>query len=131
MRRRVLAGRGVECLHGWQGLVASSVNWRCVQGVLDGRLCAGRVVGVLVTLASAQPRRAAEQLEVLANPVGPDILGSGRSYPLKFRRLEGSETCWHASIANGYSTRYGEIVNCYPKNERRHPKGLSVLDKLP
>ena len=47
-------------------------------------------------------------LEVLANPVGPDSVGCGRSYPLKLRRLEGSWARWNAPIANGYCTGCSE-----------------------
>jgi len=51
--------------------------------------------------------------EVLANPVGPDIVDAVHLYPLKFRRLEGSGIRRHDPIANGYSARYSEIVNCW------------------
>jgi hypothetical protein len=50
-------------------------------------------------------------LEVLANAVGPDIVGDDPSHPLNFRRLEGSATGLYAPIANGDSTRYGEIID--------------------
>jgi hypothetical protein len=51
-------------------------------------------------------------LEVLVYPVGPDIMGFVRSYPLKFRQLEDSVARRQASIAIGYLTRYSEIVDC-------------------
>jgi len=37
------------------------------------------------------------------------------TYPLNFRRLQLSLTSRRAPIANGYSTRYSEIVNCSAK----------------
>jgi hypothetical protein len=53
--------------------------------------------------------------EVLANPVGPDMVRCIQSYPLKFRWLQDSGTCRNAPIANGYSTRYSEMINCSEK----------------
>ena len=49
---------------------------------------------------------------VLASPVGQDIMASTQSYPLKFRQLKYSNTRSQALIANGYPTRYCEIRNC-------------------
>jgi hypothetical protein len=62
----------------------------------------------LITSNAKAPR------EILANPVGPDMLDSMTSYPVNFTRLERSETRRHAPIANGYSNRYSEILLCYP-----------------
>ena len=55
------------------------------------------------------------QWEALANSVGPDMVRCIQSYPLKFRWLQDSGTCRNASIANGYSTRYSEMINCSEK----------------
>jgi hypothetical protein len=51
------------------------------------------------------------QWEALANPVGPDMMLCIQSYPLKFRWLQDSGTCRNAPMVNGYSTRYGEMIN--------------------
>jgi uncharacterized protein CbrC (UPF0167 family) len=51
-------------------------------------------------------------LEVLANLVGPDMMGLVKACPLNFRRLQGFRTRRHALVANGYCAGYGEIVDC-------------------
>jgi hypothetical protein len=51
--------------------------------------------------------------EVVANPVGPDILGERQSYPLNFRQLEGNKTRPNAPVADGYSTSYSEITKLF------------------
>jgi hypothetical protein len=43
-----------------------------------------------------------EPLEVLADSVGPDVVGSAQGYPLNFRRLQGFGTRERVPIANGY-----------------------------
>ena len=55
------------------------------------------------------------QWEALANSVGPDMVRCIQSYPLKFRWLQDSGTCRDLPIVNGYSTRYGEMINCSEK----------------
>jgi hypothetical protein len=53
--------------------------------------------------------------DVLANPVGPDIMACGQFYPQHFRHLQSSQTRRRAPIANGYSTGYNGTVNYWPQ----------------
>ena len=50
--------------------------------------------------------------EAVANSVGSDIVNKRQSYPLNLRQLEEKNTRPNAPFANGYSTRYSEIINC-------------------
>ena len=50
--------------------------------------------------------------EVVANRVGSDIVSGRQSYPLNFRQLEENDAQPNAPFADGYSTRYSEIINC-------------------
>ncbi len=52
--------------------------------------------------------------EVVANRVGSDIVSERQSYPLNFRQLEENYTRPNAPFADGYSTRYSEIIHCQP-----------------
>lgn len=61
--------------------------------------------GTLIISTAKAPR------EGLANPVGSDMVGSVRLYPLDLRRLDGCETRRYAPIKDGYATRDSEIIN--------------------
>jgi hypothetical protein len=49
--------------------------------------------------------------EVVANRVDSDIVSERQSYPLNFRQLKEKDTRPNAPFADGYSTRYSEIIN--------------------
>jgi hypothetical protein len=53
-----------------------------------------------------------ELLESLAMPIGSDIVGNIRSYPLNIRELRVVKTRFGALVAGGYFTRSGGIINC-------------------
>jgi hypothetical protein len=57
-------------------------------------------------------RKATSPWEVVANRVGSDIVSERQSYPLNFRQFEEKDTRPNAPFADGYSTRYSEIINC-------------------
>jgi hypothetical protein len=61
-------------------------------------------------------RKAKSPWGVVANRVGSDIVSGGQSYPLNFRQLEEKDTRPNAPFAEGYSTRYSEIINVRSKN---------------
>jgi hypothetical protein len=51
--------------------------------------------------------------EVVANSVDPVIVNDSPSPPLNFSQLEAKDTLPNAPFANGYSTRYSEIINLF------------------
>lgn len=51
-------------------------------------------------------------LEHVANPVGSDILGSVRTYPLKIRGVRAATTRQHASMGDGYFDGSGGTMDC-------------------
>jgi hypothetical protein len=53
-----------------------------------------------------------ELLEFVANPVGSDIVGNIRSYPLNIRELRVVKTWSGALGTGGYFTGSGGINNC-------------------
>jgi hypothetical protein len=66
---------------------------------------------------------------VLANPVASDIIAESQSYPLNFSQLEEKDTRPNAPVANGYSTKYSETINCRQKNEDHST--TSTLQSVP
>jgi hypothetical protein len=63
--------------------------------------------------------RADTPWKVLADSVGSDIVSERQSYPLNFRQLEEKDARLNAPFANGYSTRYSEILTLLGKNMNR------------
>lgn len=53
-------------------------------------------------------------MEHLANPVGSDIVGSVRTYPVKIRGVRVTKTHRRASRANGYFNGSVGVIDCYP-----------------
>jgi hypothetical protein len=102
MHRLTLAGHRPDCLHSSQNLVDNSAS----------------PLTSIITNANAP-------WKFLANPVDPDTMPSIPSYPLKFRWLECSKTRRRAPIANGYSTKYGEMIDC-----KKHACPLRGVDQL-
>jgi hypothetical protein len=87
-------------MHAWNA-VMPHVRRRCNQN-FDGP-----GVGSALNI-----RKAKSPWEVVANRVGSDILSERDSYPLNLRQLEEKDTRPNAPFADGYSTRYSEIINC-------------------
>ena len=53
-----------------------------------------------------------EVLEVVAMPVGSDIVGNIRSDPLNIRELRVVKTCSAAVVTSGYFTGSGGMMEC-------------------
>jgi hypothetical protein len=89
------------------------------------------------TLSASRPLHsthlinARKPCNIPANPFGPDRTDPTPSYPLKFRHLQISKTRRHTPVANGYSTRYGEVINVRPTSKRLHHEHNVIRSRLP
>lgn len=74
-------------------------------------------------------RKSKASLKALADSVGSDIARESQSFPLIFTQLEEKDTRPNAPFADGYSTRYSEIINCCIKRNITHikMKQLAIL----
>jgi hypothetical protein len=67
-------------------------------------------------------RKAKSPWGVAANRVDSDIVSGRQSYPLNFRQLKEKDARPNAPFADGYSTRYSEIITlfCNKMNKPTH-----------
>jgi hypothetical protein len=78
-----------------------------------------------------------EPWKVLANPVGSDMMNDRQSHPLYLRQVQRNPTRRRAPISNGYSIRYGGVINVRLRNPMPHTlfnlrkdSGLERFDRV-